>query len=208
MGRAIGITNQETSTIFWMIGLILTLVVIKYNMDFHSEIQFTNPGLAAKFSMIIFMLSIAIVFYLMSMFLPNYMISKYNLDLFVNRISNPDYIGWLRFTKAKGFRSHIVKKGPLGQTMGVANGVKADCINNGDYTVTLPNGNQAIIKHDMLSHNIDLEQNQRWELIKKHFGIIGFDAWEKCASDEETMFEVEDVFEDEELPEEDSKDGK
>lgn len=198
MPRAIGITNQETSTIFWMIGLILTVIPIKYSWDFYTQLVLTNPAVAVKFTMMMFMLSIAIVFYLMSMVLPNYLISKYNLDLFVNRITNPDYIGWLRFTKAKGMRSHIVKKGPLGQTKGVANGVKADCVNNGDYTVTLANGNQAIIKHDMLSHNLNLDKNVGWQLIKKHHGIIGFDAWEKCASDSETMFEVEDELEEDE----------
>lgn len=194
--RAISMTNQEVSIIFWMISLIMFCVVIKMVFKLYSQVAlpfpYGNPGLAAEFGLIMFILVFGIVFSLIAVFMPNYSISKYGLDLFVNRISNPDYIGWLRFTKSKGFRSLIVRKGPLGQTRGVANGVKADCINNGGYTVTLPNGNQAIIMCDMLSHNVDLEENIGWELIKKHFGIIGFDAWEKAADEKALLFDIEE----------------
>lgn len=113
-------------------------------------------------------------------------------------------MGWLRFTRNKGFRCHLVPVGPYGQTMGIAGGEKADCITQGDYTITLPNGNQAIIMHDSSSVNINLEDNEGWEMIKKHFGVIGFDGWEKAVQDKETQFRMEDVLkamEEQEQPE-------
>lgn len=193
--RAIGITNSEISMVFFIIGLILIFITLKGIFGLYSQVSHPitgNPGLASQFSMYLFLISISIVFFLMAVVLPNYLISKYNLNIFVDRISNPDFIGWLRFTKSKSFRAHIVRKGPLGQTKGVANGVKSDCINNGDFTVTLPNGNQAIIKSDLLSHNVNLHNNVGWQLIKKHHGVIGFNAWEKCVEDGETLFKFKD----------------
>ena len=83
----------------------------------------------------------------------------------MDKITNPDYIGWIRATRSRQIRNHIFKKGPLGQTKGRANGVKADVINKGDYTLTLPNGNQAIIKSDLLSTNINLEHCVNWQMI-------------------------------------------
>ena len=194
--RAISITNQEISIIMWMVGLIMFGVVIKMIYSLYAQVNlpppYGNPGLAAQFSLMMFILVVGIMFSLIAVVMPNYLISKYDLDLFVNRISNPDWIGWLRFTKSKGFRPHIVKKGPLGVTHGMANSVKADCVNNGDYIVTLPNGNQAIIKSDLLNHNVNLEQNIGWELVKKHFGCIGFKAWERAANDDELMFKFDE----------------
>lgn len=186
MSRAISITNSEISTCFFMVGLVMILVCFKLVWNL-----FEQAPHIVSFAIIMFLLLVSLLFFAMSMIWPNYLISKYHLNIFIDRITNPDYIGWLRFTRSKSFRSHIVKKGPLGQTMGVANGVKADVINQGDYTVTLMNGNQCIIKHDMLSHNVNLEQNENWELIKKHHGTVGFDAWEKAVDENEMLFEIE-----------------
>ena len=81
---------------------------------------------------------------------------------------------------------------------GVANNTKADIINDGSYTVTLQNGNQAVLKNDLLSTNVNLDRVLGWNLISKHFaGLMGFKAWEKCADDGKTVFEVKDEEEEE-----------
>jgi hypothetical protein len=120
--------------------------------------------------------------------LPNYKISKEGIQIFVDKITNPDWIGWLRFTRTKGLRTPIVKCGPLGQTKGMAYDEKADVINNGDYTITLQNGNKVIIKNDLLSSNINLDEVMGLNLIQKHHGMIGFDAYEYAADNNKLLF--------------------
>lgn len=185
-------TNSEISAIFFLIGFMLIMVIFKNLLNLYNQVAFTNPGLAGQFAINMFMIVIAAFMFFISMAMPNYLISKYNLNLFVDRITNSDFIGWIRFTRSKGVRFHIVKNGVLGQTQGVANGAKADVINNGDYTVITPNGNKCIITHDMLSHNINLERCVGWQLIKKHFGFLGYNAWQKAIEDEALQFKIEE----------------
>ena len=190
MGRAIGVTNAEISTSFWLIGLITFLVCFVVIWDIWKQAPLV------EFIIVMFLLIISFVFFTMAWFWMNYVVSKLNLNLLIDRITNPDYIGWIRFTRSKGLRFNIVKTGPLGQTKGIANGAKADVINNGDYTVTLQNGNKAIIKSDLLTTNINLDQCVGWQLIKKHFGVIGYKAWEKCVDDKQTLFKIEEKKDD------------
>ena len=187
--RAINMTISEMSILFWLVGVIPIGICFKYLLGFQAQVSVGNPGLAMQFNLMIFLLIFSIIFFMIGTVLPNYMISKYNLNLFVDRISNPDFIGWLRFTRSKSFRPHIVNLGPEGQTKGFANGHKADAINIGDYTVTLPNGNKCIIVSDLLSTNVNLEQAKGWQLIKKHWGVFGYKAWEKCADDGQLFFD-------------------
>lgn len=167
---------------FLIIGFILFFISFKIILDMWVQVPLV------EFVLILFLLIIALVFFFMATIWPNYIITKYNLNLLVDRITNPNYIGWIRFTRSKGLRFAIVAKGPLGQTKGRANDAKADVINNGEYTVTLQNGNSAIIKSDLLSTNVNLERCVGWQLIKKHFGVFGFKAWEKAVDDEQTLF--------------------
>ena len=189
MSRAINITNSEISMVLWIIGFIMQLVVIKQVWDLHLEF----PGVI-EFVMMLFLLPMASLFFFMSPAWINYLISKHNLFLWIDKITNPDYIGWVRATRSRQLRNHIVKKGPLGQTKGRANGVKADVINKGDYTLTLPNGNQAIIKNDLLSTNVNLEHCMHWQMVKKHHGLVGYNAWAKALSDGELTFENVEVL--------------
>lgn len=184
-GRAINMTNSEISMVLWLVGFIMQLVCIKIIWNMFSE----YPG-HIEFVLLLFILPMASLFFFMAPAWINYLVSKFNLNLFIDRITNPDWIGWLRFTQSKSFRPQIVKRGPLGQTMGVTHGVKADVINQGDYTVTLANGNQAIITHDFLSNNINLEQNANWELIKKHHFLIGFSAWESALDRRQMLHDI------------------
>jgi len=186
MPRAINVTNSEISSIFYIIGMIIFMVCFWIIFDMWRQVALV------EFVFLMFLLATSCVFFTIAWFWMNYIITKYNLNLFVDRISNPNYIGWLRFTRSKSFRPQIVSVGPLGQTKGMASGSKADIINDGEYTVTLQNGNKAIIKNDQLSSNINLEQAVRWQMIKKHFNVWGFKAWEKCVDDEKTLFRIED----------------
>jgi len=189
--RAYNITNGEVSVVFWGIQLIITIFVIISLIGMMRQVT-GNPGLVTAFLFFIVLLCVALFFSFISMALPNYLISKYNLNIFVDKITNPDFIGWLRITRNKGFRSYTVPRGALGQTKGMANGHKADVIDDGQYTVTLPNGNQAIIVCDFLSNNINLENVRGWQLIKKHFGMVGFNVWDRAVETDNLLIGVDE----------------
>lgn len=188
--RAFTATNSEVSMMFWMIGLILIIKTIIDLFDMHNQVVAKNPGLALTFMVIIFFIGMATFFSFLAMAIPNYQISKNNLNILIDRITNPDYIGWIRFTRTKRLQFQLVKNGPLGQTKGMANGEKADVINDGSYTVITPCGNQAILVSDLLSHNINLERAVGWSLIHKHFGFLGFRAWEKAIEQGKILFKA------------------
>lgn len=179
--RAYGVTNSEISGIMWIIGFVITVVALKILFGLQSSIAPVNPGIAMSIGFTISLLCIGMFFSFMSMVLPNYVITKWNLNILVDKITNPDFVGWLRFTRDRGIRFHTVKTSIHGRTDGVVNDEKASVINNGDYTCTVPNGNKIICVFDMISQNDNLEENIGWNLISKHFGIIGYKAYEKAA---------------------------
>jgi len=188
-GRAIGITNCEISMILWIISFIIQMIAIKYVWSLLIE----YPGIL-EFFILIFLLPMGLFMSFMSVFWINYIISKNDAFLWIDKITNPNFIGWIRVTRSKGVRTPIVRKGPLGQTKGVANGVKANSMNQGDFTLTLPNGNQAIIVHDMMHSNINLEENEGWDMIQKHHKLIGFNAWERAVDEGETIFDMDKII--------------
>ncbi|MBE3095361.1 MAG: hypothetical protein IMZ52_10055 [Actinobacteria bacterium] len=185
--RAIRISNSEISAVIWLMSLLFTVIalVCLYNMV---KPALKDPGIMSLFMLITMMLLMSIIFSLASMAMPNYQISKHNLNLLIDRITNPDFMGWIRFTRNKKILFQIVKNGPLGQTKGLAHGEKADVNNDGSYTVITPSGNQAIIVNDLSSHNINMDRAMGWNLIHKHFGIVGFRAWEKAAEDKKLIY--------------------
>jgi len=188
MPRAIGLTTQEMSTIFWIISMVMAAVVINYCIDLYIQIAPINPGIGGLLIFMLFVTIIMKVFDFMAMALPNYKISKENLNWWIDKINNPDYMGWIRATRNKVIRTQIVKCGALGQTKGMAYGHKADAINTGDYTVTNSIGNKAIIKNDLLSTNVNLDEALGLNLIQKHHGLIGFNAYERAEDDDALLF--------------------
>jgi len=188
--RAIGLTTQEMSMVFWVISLVMAMVVINYCLDLYSQIAPINPGIGTLLMFMLFICIFGKIFDFIAMAIPNYKISKENLNWFIDKISNPDYMGWIRFTKNKKLRIQIVKCGPLGQTKGLAYGDKADVINTGDYTVTNSVGNQAIIINDLLSTNVNLNEALGLNLIQKHYGTIGFNAYERCVDQDKLLFKT------------------
>lgn len=186
--RAYGITNSEISAVLWIIGFLMMAISLKITYDILAPVM-SNPKYGSAFMIILLMFFISVIFSFASMALPNSLISKYDLNILIDRIKNPEYIGWIRFTRNKRLQCQTVKQGPLGQTKGIANGEKADTINDGTFTITTPCGNQAILKSDLLSNNINLERAVGWQLIHKHFGgLIGFKAWEKAEEDGKLVY--------------------
>lgn len=189
MGRAISFTTQETSTIFWTISMVMAMVAINYCFDLFIQINPINPGIG---SLLIFMLLILIIgkiFDFIAMALPNYKISKENLNWFIDKVDK-DYIGWIRLTRNRKLRIQLVKCGPLGQTKGIAYGQKADVINTGDCTISNNIGNQAILKSDLLSTNINIDEAIGLNLIHKHHGLIGFDAYGEAIKKGKILFKT------------------
>lgn len=186
MARAISVTNSEISVIFFIFGLILSIMILKIIMDMWVQVPLM------EFILIIFLLIISLIFYFIAMAWTNYLITKYKLNPFIDRVTNPNYEIWLRFTKDRTFAPQIVMKGPLGQNKGLAHGEKADIINRGDFPITLLNGNRAVIKYDLLSHNVNLDHVVGWQLIKKKHGMLGYDAYAKAIEEDRTLFKLEE----------------
>ena len=180
--RAFGVTNSEISVIIWIIGFLMSCLIVKIIFDILYPVL-GDPGIGAGFGLILMLFMMNTIMSFASMALPNYMISKHNLNILIDRIKNPDFMGWIRYTRNKRLCFQVVKNGPLGQTKGIADGEKANIINDGSYTVITPCGNQAIIVNDLLSHNINLERAVGWNLINQHYGLVGFRAWEKAQDD-------------------------
>ena len=106
----------------------------------------------------------------------------------MDRITNPDFMGWFGFNRNKRWHPQIVSLGSFGLTKGEMNEEKADVINDGMYTAILPNGNQVLIVNDLLSTNLSLNNALGWNLIHKHFGVIGYKAYELAVKENQVLF--------------------
>jgi len=166
------LTTQEISVVFFLMGFMIYMIVVVF---------FGLP------LFMILLMIVALIFFAISMFTPNYQISKYNLNMFIDKITNPDWDNWIRITKNRVFAPQTVKKGVLGQSKGLVHGAKADLINRGDFTVTFQNGNHGLVKYDTLSHNVNLNHTLGWKLIRRKFGFLGSSAFIKCYEDGKTI---------------------
>jgi len=191
--RAISITTPEVATIFFGIATLLMFFAISQILNMNSWASLNGmQSLSASLITVVLILFVMFLFFLLSVGFPVYQIVKNNLFIFIDRISNPDYMGWFGFNRNKKFYPQIVRVGSFGNTEGIMNDDDADAINDGRYTVTTTNGNQSIIVNDMLSSNIDLNNAVGWTLLKKHFGVIGFKAYELAVSEGKTLFKPVD----------------
>ena len=190
--RAFSITTPEISTIFFAIGFLLMIFGIKEVLKMNEWALMNNmQGLSGSLMIVVMVMVLMFIFYLLSVAFPVYQIIKNNLFIFIDRISNPDYIGWFGFNRNKKFYPQVVKIGSFGKTMGIMAGVSADVINDGTYTGITTNGNQTLIVSDMLSNNINLDNAVGWNLIKKHHGVVGYQAYERAVAMNQTVFEIE-----------------
>jgi len=177
--RPFKITSQEIATIMWCIGLFIIMMTfyMSYDAQFNQFI--------VDMSMIFFF-AIGLMFTFIGYAFPCYQISKWDCNIYMDKLE-VGWEGWLRFTKSRKFAPQCVRTGPLGQEKGLVSGHKADIINRGDFPITLRNGNHAVIKYDLMSHNINLIEALGWELISRKYGLLGANGYRKCLADEKTI---------------------
>lgn len=176
IGRPFTITTQEMSAVTWIIGFSIFFVTIMNIRGFPVEI------------IIIYLISAFVMG--AAMFQPNWMITKYNLNMIIDKMTNPNYEGWIRVTTNKKVYFKIVEAGPLGQTKGIMSGDPADVINKGDYTVAFQNGNHAILVNDSMSVNANLEEELGWKLMHKKYGVFGYEAYRRAAKEHQIDTDV------------------
>lgn len=163
----------------WCIGLFIIMISLYMSYDPLYHMFVIPEGFILFFAVGVFFTFIGTV-------LPCYQISKYNLNMFIDRMED-GFDTWLRFTKGRKFAPQIVRTGPLGQQKGLVSGNKADIINRGDFPVTLLNGNHAVIKYDLMSHNVSLDEAMGWKLIGRKYGMLGSNCYKRCLSEDKII---------------------
>lgn len=183
--RPFKITTQEIATLFWCVGLFIIIITLymTYGMIYTQTSAYT--GFIIPFDMILF-LGMGVFFMFLGYAFPCYQISKWDCNPFMDKLE-PGWDVWLRCAKNRRFAPQCVKTGPLGQEKGLVSGYKADIINRGDFSITLRNGNHAVLKYDLMSHNISLNEAVGWQLTTRKYGLLGTNAYKKCLSDEKTV---------------------
>lgn len=177
--RPFKFTTQEIATVFWCIGLFITMITL------YMSYQPLYNVFLIEFSMVFFFM-IGFFFMALGWIFPCYQISKWDCNVFMDKLEQ-GWTTWLRTTKSRRFAPQPVKTGPLGQEKGLVSGHKADIINRGDFPITLRNGNQAVHKYDLMSHNLNLNEAVGWKLLSRKYGFIGANAYRRCVSDEMTI---------------------
>jgi len=177
--RPFKFTSQEIAAVFWCIGLFI--IVVTLYMSYRSQYNF----FVVEMGMVLF-LGIGLFFMFLGFAFPCYQISKWDCNIFMDKLEQ-GWEGWLRFTKSRRFAPQCVRTGPLGQEKGLVAGHKADIINRGDFPITLRNGNHAVIKYDLMSHNINLVESLGWALMTRKYGLLGANAYRRCLQDGGTI---------------------
>jgi predicted membrane protein len=177
--RPFKFTTQEIAVVFWCISILIFIV------NFYVTYQ-PSYGVFIIPLPFFFFIIISLFFTFLAFCFPCYQISKYNLNIFIDKMED-GWEGWLRHTKSRKFAPQVIKTGPLGQEKGLVNGHKADIINRGDFPITLQNGNHAVIKYDLMSHNINLNEAIGWKLIQRKWGFIGSNAFKRCSEEGKTI---------------------
>lgn len=176
--RPFKFTTQEIAIIFWCVGFAMLIMTLYSTFD-------PRGAFIIPFDFMLFLI-MGIVFFFIGVAFPCYQISKWDCNIFMDKLE-PGFDGWLRFTKSRRFAPQIVKTGALGQTKGLVAGHKADVIDRGDFPVTLRNGNHCIIKYDLMSHNLNLEESVGWTLFQKKYGLLGANAYKRALGDDKVL---------------------
>jgi hypothetical protein len=183
--RPFKFTTQEIATVFWCIGLLIFIVIFETSHEIITIEDKTFSAFIIGDQMILF-IGVGIFFTALAYTLPCYAISKWNLNVYIDKMEQ-GWTAWLRFTKSRIFAPQVVRTGPLGQQKGLVEGYKADIINRGDFPVTLQNGNHAVIKYDLMSHNVNLNEAVGWTLTVHKWGWLGSAAYKRCLNDGQTL---------------------
>jgi hypothetical protein len=166
LGRPYAITTQEQSMITFVVGFVIFFITIA-----------NDPGFPL-FYMILYLISVSVMF--CGLVIPNYAITKYDLNFEIDPMRNPNYECVYRLTKNKKLFRRLEQTGPLGQVKGLIAGYNSDHINTGSYTITLQNGNHCIINPDVMSVNANIDEDIGWKLVKRKHRIFGFNAYRKA----------------------------
>jgi hypothetical protein len=177
--RPFKFTTQEIATVFWCIGLFVITIF------FYMSYDPLYGVFIIQLQMLLFLL-IGLFFMFLGFAFPCYQISKWNCNPYMDKLEQGWDI-WLRTSKSRKYSAQCVQTGPLGQMKGLVSGHKADIINRGDFPVTLQNGNHAVIKYDLMSHNVNFNEAIGWRLISRKYGFIGVNAFRRCISDGKTV---------------------
>lgn len=166
LGRPYAITTQEQSVLTFAIGFVIFFVTM-----------INDPGFPF-FYMVLYIISTAVM--AAAIIMPNYAITKYDLNFEIDPMRNPNYECVYRITKNKKLFRRLEQTGPLGQVKGLVSGYNADKINTGSYTITTQNGNHAILSPDVMSVNANLDEELGWKLVKRKHFVFGFNAYRKA----------------------------
>jgi hypothetical protein len=177
--RPFKFTTQEIATVFWCIGFFVVMIFFYVSYDPQYNV------FIVEMQMLLF-LGIGVFFMFLGYVFPCYQISKWDCNIFMDKLEQ-GWKCWLRVTKSRQFAPQPVRTGPLGQMKGLVSGHKADIINRGDFPVTLRNGNQAVVKYDLMSHNVNLNEAVGWKLIARKWGFLGSNAFKRCIGDGKTV---------------------
>lgn len=166
LGRPFMLTTQELAAGTWVIGFVIFFII-----------AINDPYFPIIYLIMYIMSSMVMA---AAFVIPCWMITKYDLNPEIDRMTNPNYEIVYRLTKNRKLFRRLQETGPLGQTKGLVAGYNADTINKGSYTITLQNGNHAIICPDVMSVNANLDEEIGWKLTKRKYGFWGFNAYRKA----------------------------
>jgi hypothetical protein len=162
----------ETAVSIYLLGLMFFIIMILMTMPL-------------IYIVILFM---GIIFTLSGLIYACYAVARNKLRPLIDKCK-PNETVWFRFTKDRLFYPQIVPKGPYGQTKGVINGVPADVVDDGDFSVRAINGNPGIIMYDMMNTAVDLKKSVgRKQMAKKYKIRNGIEGYQKAKEQGEVMF--------------------
>lgn len=166
LGRPYAITTQEQSMIMFVIGFVIFFI------------SAANDPFFPFIYMMLYLISVVVMF--CACVIPNYAITKYDLNPEIDPMRNPNYEIVYRVTKNRKIFRRLQQTGPLGQVKGLISGYNSDIINTGSFTMTLQNGNHVIIAPDVMSVNANIDEDTGWKLVRRKHGIYGFNAYRRA----------------------------
>ena len=171
--KPIAMTTQEIIIVFWCIGLFFAgLIAVFSYKEIINGVRFYYMDEMTLF----FFLGMSMFFSLLGIIWVNYLISKYNVNMNIDRLHH-NWQGVYRVDKNGMIHQTIMEKDSLGYIRGVALGKKAGLIQKEGLKLTLPNGNNVLLTFDVMSHNIDMLEALGWQLYKKKHKVVGYDAY-------------------------------
>jgi hypothetical protein len=190
--RPIGFTAQEIAITFLSISFLFIVVTIYFPNRKIFEISTQTEWYIYDIMTLGFMFFLVFIFALIGIVFLAYGDSKYDLNMWKDRV-HPDWQPTVRIDKNGTVTNQIMKKDSLGFVKGIAFGKKAGIINRGSgFRLSLPNGNSLLMVMDFMSHNANPLEAVGWQLYKKKFGVVGYNAYTKCKREKKTLLSIDE----------------